>query len=92
MVGKVSFCSSWEMSLQAYIDDCEGRMSKKMTDKELEGMEKRVDKLIKDLEAYSLQRYGVKKPYCTQNNGDCDTCSLKNYGRDCRNHPIDRAS
>ena len=26
--------------------------------------------------------------YCTQNNGDCETCSLVNYGRDCRNNPI----
>lgn len=28
------------------------------------------------------------KPYCTQNNGDCSTCSLVNYNRDCRNNPI----
>jgi hypothetical protein len=25
------------------------------------------------------------KSYCTQNEGDCLTCSLVNYGRDCRN-------
>lgn len=25
------------------------------------------------------------KSYCTQNNGDCATCSLVNYGRDCKN-------
>ena len=31
---------------------------------------------------------GMKKEYCTQNNGDCQTCSLTNYGRDCRNNPI----
>lgn len=30
------------------------------------------------------------KTYCTQNNGDCETCSLVNYGRDCRNVPIER--
>ena len=31
----------------------------------------------------------MKKPtYCTQNDGDCKTCSLVNYGRDCRNNPI----
>ena len=30
----------------------------------------------------------MKKDYCTQNNGDCATCSLVNYGRDCRNNPI----
>lgn len=29
-----------------------------------------------------------KKAYCTQNNGDCSTCSLKNYGRDCHNNKI----
>lgn len=28
------------------------------------------------------------KAYCTQNNGECETCSLSNYGRDCRNNPI----
>jgi hypothetical protein len=26
--------------------------------------------------------------YCSQNNGDCKTCSLVNYGRDCHNNPI----
>jgi hypothetical protein len=29
------------------------------------------------------------KSYCTQNDGDCQTCSLVNYGRDCYNNPID---
>ena len=28
------------------------------------------------------------KDYCTQNGGDCGTCSLVSYGRDCRNNPI----
>lgn len=28
------------------------------------------------------------KSYCTQNSGDCLTCSLVNYGRDCRNIPL----
>ena len=32
----------------------------------------------------------TKKPYCVQN-GDCETCSLVNYGRDCRNIPIENA-
>jgi hypothetical protein len=31
----------------------------------------------------------MKKDYCTQNDGDCLTCSLVNYGRDCRNNPVD---
>jgi hypothetical protein len=26
--------------------------------------------------------------YCSQNGGDCLSCSLKNYGRDCRNEAI----
>jgi len=26
--------------------------------------------------------------YCSQNNGDCATCALVNYGRDCRNNPV----
>ncbi len=30
----------------------------------------------------------MTKPYCTQNNGDCSTCSLVNYNRDCQNNPI----
>ena len=29
-----------------------------------------------------------KPDYCSQNNGDCLTCSLKNYGRDCMNKSI----
>ena len=28
------------------------------------------------------------KPYCTQNNGECEMCSLKNYSLDCQGHPI----
>lgn len=28
------------------------------------------------------------KPYCTQNQGDCETCALVNYGLDCRNNPV----
>lgn len=28
------------------------------------------------------------KPYCTQNQGDCSTCSLVNYGRDCYNNSL----
>ena len=26
--------------------------------------------------------------YCTQNDGDCETCSLVNYGLDCHNQPV----
>lgn len=29
------------------------------------------------------------KNYCTQNEGQCTTCSLVNYNRDCRNNPVD---
>ena len=32
----------------------------------------------------------VMKAYCTQNNGDCSTCSLVNYGQDCHNYPLKR--
>ena len=28
------------------------------------------------------------KNYCTQNEGDCKTCSLTNYNRDCHNNPL----
>jgi len=29
------------------------------------------------------------KAYCIQNTGDCRTCSLSSYGRDCRNNRIE---
>ena len=29
----------------------------------------------------------MKKEYCTQNNGNCETCCLVNYGLDCNNKP-----
>lgn len=29
-----------------------------------------------------------KPQYCTQNNGDCTTCNLTNYGLDCANNPV----
>lgn len=32
----------------------------------------------------------AKKPYCTQNNGDCKTCSLGSYGLDCQNNLVGR--
>jgi hypothetical protein len=28
------------------------------------------------------------KDYCTQNEGDCESCSLVNYGKVCRNNQI----
>ena len=31
------------------------------------------------------------KSYCTQNDGDCQTCSLGNYDRDCQDQPITKA-
>ena len=30
----------------------------------------------------------TKKLYCTQNDGDCKSCSLVNYGRDCMNNTL----
>lgn len=32
------------------------------------------------------------KNYCTQNGGDCSTCSLVNYDRDCMNNPVSAAT
>lgn len=26
--------------------------------------------------------------YCSQNDQDCDTCGLVNYGKDCHNYPL----
>ena len=40
------------------------------------------------LNGYCLACEPPTKDYCTQNHGDCATCSLKNYGRDCRNQVI----
>ena len=31
----------------------------------------------------------MKKEYCVQNEGDCLTCSLVNYGYDCQNNKVD---
>ena len=31
----------------------------------------------------------MKQDYCTQNDGDCVTCSLNNYGMDCINCRIE---
>jgi len=28
------------------------------------------------------------KDYCTQNEGDCSTCSLVSYNKDCQNNPV----
>ena len=33
----------------------------------------------------------MEKDYCTQHHGDCESCSLASYGRDCRNNPIGAA-
>lgn len=30
----------------------------------------------------------ITPDYCTQNGGNCGTCSLVNYGRDCHNEPL----
>lgn len=30
----------------------------------------------------------VEKEYCTQNGGDCATCSLRKYNQDCQGRPI----
>ena len=38
---------------------------------------------LKGLRA-NCERWG----YCTQNDHDCKTCSLVNYGRDCKNNPV----
>lgn len=33
-----------------------------------------------------------KKDHCTQNNGDCPSCSLSSYGRDCQSKEIRRST
>lgn len=34
----------------------------------------------------------MKPDYCVQNDGDCKTCSLVNYGRDCQNNVVGKVS
>ena len=36
-------------------------------------------------------RDGYIPDYCVQNEGDCHTCSLVNYGLDCQNQRVSRA-
>lgn len=31
----------------------------------------------------------MTKDYCTQNAGDCSTCSLVNYNQDCQGNPLE---
>jgi hypothetical protein len=35
-----------------------------------------------------FDKYNKTPDYCTQNNGDCPSCSLTNYGLDCANNRI----
>lgn len=42
---------------------------------------------IPELDGMGVQSI-VRLFYCAQNEGDCSTCSLVNYGRDCQNHPV----
>ena len=37
---------------------------------------------------FIYEQESEEKEYCTQNEGNCKTCSLANYNRDCRNEPI----
>lgn len=32
----------------------------------------------------------MRYPDCQRTDGDCSACSLSNYGRDCRNNPVER--
>jgi hypothetical protein len=45
-------------------------------------------KPIGEFNSNDLGGKNIMKSYCTQNSGDCSTCSLVNYGRDCRNNPL----
>ena len=41
-----------------------------------------------DFDLMSLLEEPDRPSYCSQNGGDCSTCSLVNYGRDCMNNPV----
>ena len=48
----------------------------------------KIETLIKE-KTWGFKKSMNKKPnYCTQNNGNCKTCSLVNYGRDCINNLV----
>lgn len=44
--------------------------------------------LVTFFERHNITWVGSIPDYCTQNNGDCKTCSLVNYSRDCMNNPM----
>jgi hypothetical protein len=51
--------------------------------------------IAKHVMSGNCERCGIKADlslvvmdYCTQNSGNCGTCSLVNYGKDCRNVPL----
>ena len=46
--------------------------------------------LVAGISDIHFQQEEKMQSYCTQNEGDCGTCSLSNYGRDCQNNTIDR--
>ena len=46
----------------------------------------RIRRLIR--EAAQALGWTVPPSYCTQNAGDCASCSLRNYGRDCMNNAV----
>ena len=41
-----------------------------------------------DFDLMSLLEEPDHTEYCTQNGGDCSTCSLVNYGLDCQNNRV----
>jgi hypothetical protein len=41
-----------------------------------------------DFDLMSLLEEPDHPEYCTQNGGDCSTCSLVNYGLDCQNNRV----
>lgn len=41
---------------------------------------------IDDPNCTTIRNGKICKTYCIQNEGDCKTCSLSNYERDCKNN------
>ena len=37
-------------------------------------------------ETAKTEYHEKKRKYCTQNDGNCETCSLSSYGKDCQNN------
>jgi len=67
--------------------DCQGHTFFICLDEEPDMILKPIDE-DEDFELMSLLEEPDRPSYCSQNRGDCSTCSLVNYGLDCQNNRV----